>query len=427
MKKYTWTKKAIVSSLALTMAFGGTSAAFAKDKDHDDKGKGKNEKEYNIKGNNYTNFNNNNYYNTNNNSNNGKASLEIKLTFDDLKGKDVEWAIRYIASLASKRVFEGYEDGSFKPRQTITRIEAITAAVRLMGLRDQAESQAEMNSQLNFKDADKVKSKYPWAVGYVAVALENDLFTETEDSVQPEKEADRLWATTLLVKALKLQDEAKAKMGTKLTFKDANKIPAGSVGYVAEAIDKKLVDGYEDNTFRPSQPVTRAELAALLDRTGSQLPGNGSTTSYTLTGTVGSNNNNVISINQNGTAQQLTVDADAFVYRKGTKVSAAEIKAGDEIRANLYNGKVVFVEVTKAVDDVQVVNYTVIGTLNSYTLNASGQIATVSVNQTINGAVQTAVYNVAAGVAINDASLLTAGRSVQLQITNQQVTAITAQ
>ena len=138
-----------------------------------------------------------------------------------------------------------------------------------MGLREQAESAAEMSTKLNFKDADKIPA---WAVGYVAVALENDLFTESDDAVQPKKEADRLWATTLLVKALKLNAEAKAKMNTTLTFKDAKQIPAGSVGYVESSDRKGLVDGFEDNTFRPNQPVTRAQLAALLDRTGNQLP-----------------------------------------------------------------------------------------------------------------------------------------------------------
>ncbi len=35
-----------------------------------------------------------------------------------------------------------------------------------------------------------------------------------------------LWATTLLVKALKLEAEAKAKMNTTLTFKDAKQNPS---------------------------------------------------------------------------------------------------------------------------------------------------------------------------------------------------------
>ena len=94
--------------------------------------------------------------------------------------------------------------------------------------------------------------------------MRTDLFTESDDSVLPNEEANRLWATTLLVKALKLEAEAKAQMKATLAFKDAKKIPAGSVGYVKVAVDKGLVNGFEDNTFKPEQRVTRAELAALL-------------------------------------------------------------------------------------------------------------------------------------------------------------------
>ena len=172
----------------------------------------------------------------NDNNSKGNTNITININFNDMSNS--QWAMRYIASLASKRVFEGYEDGSFKPQKTVTRIEAITAAVRLMGLREQAESDAEKQTKLNFKDADKVPA---WAVGYVAVALENDLFTESDDSVLPNEEANRLWATTLLVKALKLEAEAKAQMTSTLAFKDAKKIPAGSVGYVKVAVDKGLL------------------------------------------------------------------------------------------------------------------------------------------------------------------------------------------
>ena len=41
-----------------------------------------------------------------------------------------------IIRLASKGVFNGYDDGTFKPQQQITRIESIVAAVRLMGLKE---------------------------------------------------------------------------------------------------------------------------------------------------------------------------------------------------------------------------------------------------------------------------------------------------
>ncbi|MZQ85956.1 hypothetical protein GQF01_28030 [Paenibacillus sp. 5J-6] len=278
-----------------------------------------------------------------NRKDNGK--VEIHLTFNDLK--TAEWAIRYIASLASKRVFEGYEDGTFKPQNTVSRIEAITAAVRLMGLRSQAESSTEMSTHLNFKDANQVPT---WAVGYVATALENDLFSENDDTVQPQKEGDRLWATTLLVKALKLDAQAKAKMNTTLPFKDAKQIPAGSVGYVAVAIEKGLVDGFEDNTFRPNQPVTRAQLAALLDRTGGQLPDQGNNT---LTGTVNSVvNGNTVVLATSGTTSTFTLHPDVYIYKNGVKVSPSDLQAGDVVSVRTFNNQIIYMEVTKPVQTV---------------------------------------------------------------------------
>ncbi|BFT74991.1 hypothetical protein PAENIP36_64330 [Paenibacillus sp. P36] len=273
------------------------------------------------------------------------GKVEIHLTFNDLK--TAEWAIRYIASLASMRVFEGYEDGTFKPQNTVSRIEAITAAVRLMGLRSQAESSAKMSTHLNFKDANQIPA---WAVGYVAVALENDLFSENDDSVQPQKEGDRLWATTLLVKALKLDAQAKAKMNTALPFKDAKQIPAGSVGYVAVAIEKGLVDGFEDNTFRPNQPVTRAQLAALLDRTGGQLPEQGNNT---LTGTVKSVvNGNALVLTTSGATSTYALHPDVYIYKNGVKIAPSALQAGDEVSVRTFNNQIIYIEVTKPVQTI---------------------------------------------------------------------------
>ncbi len=397
-------KKTVISGLTLAMVMGGSTAAFA-----DSKGKGHDKDRDNrdtiVK-----------------KVDNGKdVNINIKLTFDDLKGKDVEWAQRYIASLASKRVFEGYDDGTFQPRKTISRIEAITAAVRLMGLRDQAESADAKAANLNFKDADKLKQKYPWATGYVSVALQNDLFSETDDMIQPEKEADRLWATTLLVKAMKLQDEAKAKMNAKLPFRDADKIPAGSVGYVAVAIEKNLIDGYEDNTFRPSKSVSRAELAALLDRTGSQLPDHAS-----VKGTVtGALNNNLLPVkSQNNEALNVEMDSNVFVFRNGSRVAPGDLRTGDQVLIRTYGGKAIYVEVLNTTNDPQQqTDFTVTGTLNSYTLNSKGGLATVSINQNVNsGSVQTAVYSIAPEVYISgDVSQLTAGRTLELRGKNQLV------
>ncbi|NQX68961.1 S-layer homology domain-containing protein [Paenibacillus alba] len=393
-------KKAVATGLVLTMVMGGASAAFAKGNDRDDHGKN----------------NNNNNSKTNYNQNvDVKGNIQIRINFDDLKS--AQWAMRYIASLASKRVFEGYEDGTFKPDNSVSRIEAITAAVRLMGLRELAESPAEMQTKLNFKDADKIPS---WAVGYVAVALENDLFTENDDSVQPQKEADRLWATTLLVKALKLESEAKARMNSTLTFKDAKQIPAGSVGYVKEAIEKGLVDGFEDNTFRPGQSVTRAQLAALLDRTGNQLPEDQNSSTGTVDAVV---YNNVLSVTKAGVSTKYVLHPDAFILRNGVKVAASALQVGDEVKVRTFNNTVVFLEVTKMGQVNQ--TFDLLGTLTATTVNTQGKITTISITQNINGVDQTATYNVSANVALTgNLGSFTQGHLIQLKGQNQEVTSI---
>lgn len=403
-------KSIIAAGLAVSMLAGGGASALANGKGNG-KDQGKN------------NNNNNNYTSQSKNNNNGKGNMNIVLNFPDVTGADVEWAMKYIASLASKRVFEGYEDGTFQPRKTITRIEALTAAVRLMGLRDQAESAVEMNSNLNFKDADQVKKQYAWATGYVAVAAENDLFLESDDKVQPDKPADRLWATTLLVKAMKLGAEAKSKMNEKLTFKDAAQIPAGSVGYVKVALEKGLIDGYEDNTFRPDRPVTRAELAALLDRTGEQLPGNGSGQDQTLvTGKlIAAPAGNVLQVEKDGQTVSIVVDASAFIFRNGTRVALGALVTGDTLKIRTYNGTALFVEVTNAITDQ---SFVVVGIYKNMTLTAEGKIATIKIAQTVSGSTQEAVYNVAPTVTITGGSLPASDRVLELKGSNALVTEI---
>ncbi|GIP41225.1 hypothetical protein J31TS4_45050 [Paenibacillus sp. J31TS4] len=416
-------RKVMIGGLTMAMVIGGSASAFADGKKGNENGNGKN----NGKGNQlewrwsgYDKPGNGGKvpYNTLVNGN-----INIIFNFHDVKGGDVEWVTRNLASLAPLRVFEGYEDGSFQPRKTVTRIEAITAAVRLMGLREQAESKEEMSTELNFKDADKIAKKYPWAVGYVAVAAENDLFTETDQTVNPEAPASRLWATTLLVKAMKLEGEAKAKMNTKLDFRDANSIPAGSVGYVAVALERGLIDGYENNTFRPDKPVTRAELAALLDRTGDQLPGVGQST---VAGVVqGAVSDNKLTVKKGNELVQVNVDPNAFVFKDGKQVTAADIQKGDVVKVRLYNNTAIFIEVVKSGADQN--QFVVNGLFDSLKLDETGRISSITVtqgtygnNDTVTGDayddnVTKATYNVSKELRIiGDSSKLVKGQPVTL-------------
>lgn len=393
-------KQALAILLVVMMLFGGAASAFANDDDDDDDD---DRKKHHGK---------------------DKSKVEVKFDFDDLMQS--EWARKYIARLAADQIFDGYEDGTFRPNQSVKRIEAIIAAVRLMGFRAEAETAARLATELNFDDADQIEKKFPNAVGYVAVAVENDLFLETENKVNAEKAADRLWATMLLVKAMKWEDLAKSKMNVKLSFKDADKIPAGAVGYVAVAVEKGLVNGYEDLTFRPNKPVTRAELAVLLGQMDDQQPD--SEDSNLIRGTVTTAvYGNVLTLTNDNKITVHAINPDAFIYRKGVKVTAADIKIGDVVVAKIYNNEVIFIDVKTAVADPTVppVAFTFEGQYQYVTWNTDNKIATIVIAQTVNSVTTVKSFNVASNVAITpNASLLVLNSTVVLKGNDLVVTSI---
>ncbi|CAN7464497.1 S-layer homology domain-containing protein [Paenibacillus sp. LjRoot56] len=383
--KHSRMKKLLIPTLALTLVMTTGTTAFAQNgRDHKDDDRNNNARQVFDK----------------------RPQAAIKFDFKDIKGKEFEWALSYIMSLVSRRIFDGYPDGTFKPQETVTRIEAITAAVRLMGLRDQAESDEEKATKLNFNDAASVPS---WAVGYVAVALENDLFAESDTNVNPNQPADRLWATTLLVKALKLQDEAEANMNARLPFSDSSSVPAGSVGYVKVAVDKGLVNGFEDNTFRPKQLVTRAQIAALLDRAGNQLPGS---IDGLVTGTVVAPvSGNVLTVRTNGQNINLTLNPDVFIYRNGAKVSPSALQIGDVLKIRSNDNAIIYIEVSQPSGGNPTTPTQAVGvktgmvtsaiTGNTLTLLSNGQTISLPLNSNVlyfrNGAQTTA-----AGLQVGD-------------------------
>ncbi|WP_134701887.1 S-layer homology domain-containing protein [Ammoniphilus sp. YIM 78166] len=179
--------------------------------------------------------------------------------------KDVEqarWASESIEILRSRGIMHGYQDETFKPNHSVRRVEAIVAVVKYMGLEDVA--QALKEEPLYFKDASIIEQKYSWAKGYIIAALHHGLFETSEESFYPEHFASRVWLASLLVKSREWKGEAYSQMTKLPPFKDSSQIPAGAIGYVNAALERGIINGYPDQTFRPQGKVSRAELAVLL-------------------------------------------------------------------------------------------------------------------------------------------------------------------
>lgn len=170
---------------------------------------------------------------------------------------DVEkdsWAAPYIMNLADRKIFTGYDDGSFRPDTYITRQEIAVAMVRAMGL--VADASAAETVDTGFADDSAIA---PWARGHVNIALREKLFTGYDDGeFKPDRVISRQELIAVIMR-LAGSDESVAA-----SYVDAHEIHGYAKDFVGHASSLGIVNGYPDGEFKPLNFVTRAEVAKIL-------------------------------------------------------------------------------------------------------------------------------------------------------------------
>lgn len=102
-----------------------------------------------------------------------------------------------------------------------------------------------------------------WAKDYILTLIDKGVISGYEDgTVRPDNLINRQEATKIIVSAI----GKAAGDGANLSFTDADAIDAWAKGWVQTAVDEKIMNGYDDGSFRPAQSVSRAELAVIAMR-----------------------------------------------------------------------------------------------------------------------------------------------------------------
>ncbi len=170
------------------------------------------------------------------------------------------WAYRQIERVSAKNWFMGYPDGKFHPDDSITRAEAMTVIVKFLGL-ELKQPQVSSYPDVNIAE---------WYSPYIEAGKR--LFPEIpafngQVSFQPDMPMTRETTIYAMVIALKYSDKVTfADQSVLNMFKDKNSISAAIKPYASVALNLGLVSGYEDDTIRAQDPLTRAEFATLLYR-----------------------------------------------------------------------------------------------------------------------------------------------------------------
>ncbi|MBC7326058.1 MAG: S-layer homology domain-containing protein, partial [Moorella sp. (in: Bacteria)] len=176
-----------------------------------------------------------------------EVSVQIECLFKD---SAQSWAFEQIEDLAAAGLVKGFEDGTFRPAQPVTRSEMTALLARLLDW-PPAPREARFKDQLP-----------EWAKGVISAAVAQNIIKGYPDGTfQANNYITRAELCAILDRALK-PAPAKEKPG----FKDNQEIPAWAKEAVARVVAGGLIRGYEDNTLRPKAQVTRAEMATVLWR-----------------------------------------------------------------------------------------------------------------------------------------------------------------
>lgn len=196
----------------------------------------------------------------------GTIETAEKHNFEDMAG--FEWAQDSVNTLYNMNVIKGYTEKEYGPAGNVSRIEFICLLARILKNINYTPTTTGMiyyyldydrthysKQEYDFlmrclEDAYPYDSKF--AVGYGA--MENIFGSRLEMN----KPITRGEVVALMDAFLKLPNDYTA------TFTDMGESKFSSS--IAKAFTNKLINGYSDGTFRPNNPISRAEIACVLDR-----------------------------------------------------------------------------------------------------------------------------------------------------------------
>jgi serine protease AprX len=207
-------------------------------------------------------------------------------SFSGLKDISGNPASSAIQMAVSERLVDGYADGSFKPKQYLTRSELARYLVMGTGIRQ--------SQSVSLKDVSAADLPFAQAAVGKGAAIRDGVQTQggimlldTQGNFNPSGEVNRAELAYSLVQALGLENQAKELTGDvtvqykdeRIPVKDSALIPAALRGYVQLALDLNILNAsftvtqgpYDlvptvEASFNPGKKVTRADYAVAITR-----------------------------------------------------------------------------------------------------------------------------------------------------------------
>ena len=168
------------------------------------------------------------------------------------------WAKKEINQFISSEYVNGYEDGTFRPDNSITRAEFVKLVNKYFGFNNK---EAIKFSDINTND---------WYYNDICIASKAGYINGYEDKTfKPNKTITREEVSKILISIKNKQDNVYDKLNK---YPDKNKVSNWAKPYVEGAIEQGYLKGNDLGFLNPTNNITRAESITVLSRVAKEKP-----------------------------------------------------------------------------------------------------------------------------------------------------------
>ncbi|GAB4176814.1 MAG: hypothetical protein Fur006_08060 [Coleofasciculaceae cyanobacterium] len=182
------------------------------------------------------------------------------------------WASSAIRVAAGMGFISGFPDGTFRPQQNLTRVQALVSLVSGLGL-----SGGNPNLLVFYSDRAQIPS---YATDAIATATQRRLVVNYPKSnqLEPMRNITRAEITALIYQALVATGRAEATVSPYIVTPDLS-LPSfvdiqqhWASEFIRRLANLNLVSGFADGSFKPDSPLSRAQYAALVVKVFNPTP-----------------------------------------------------------------------------------------------------------------------------------------------------------
>ena len=167
------------------------------------------------------------------------------------------WGATYVDFLYTSGITTGYDDGTFRPNQNITRAQFSVMLYRYLKLDESRYADV----VLPFADLDAIPDYALPAIRalYTEGVINGSTGSDGRLYFNPYQNLTRAQAATMIGRT-----QPKGYATVELSFTDAGQIPAYATFYIQTMAAQGIINGYSDGSFKPNNNITRGQMAKIL-------------------------------------------------------------------------------------------------------------------------------------------------------------------